>query len=158
MLSGQYLAHDKYNNKQSILLHKENGLLNETLPANPPNPLMNNPNMLMDMMKGNMTYMIPNIAMMTFVSYFFSGFVCLKLPFSLPSNRFKVMLQRDVDLRGLDVSYVTALSWYFLLTFGLNGIYRLLLGGNGQVDENAMLQMQVSSVLETPYANQKTYL
>ena len=34
--------------------------------------------------------MIPNFAMMSFVGYFFSGFVCLKMPFSLPSVHFKV--------------------------------------------------------------------
>ena len=40
---------------------------------------------------GNMSYMIPNFAMMSFVGYFFSGFVCLKMPFSLPSTHFKVI-------------------------------------------------------------------
>jgi hypothetical protein len=40
--------------------------------------------------QGNVSYMVPNIAMMSFVSYFFSGFVCLKMPFSMPSTHFKV--------------------------------------------------------------------
>ena len=43
------------------------------------------------MWTGNMSYMIPNFAMMSFVGYFFSGFVCLKMPFSLPSTHFKVI-------------------------------------------------------------------
>ena len=112
---------------------------------------------MMDMMKGNLVFMVPNFAMMTFVSSFFAGFICLKLPFPLPSNRFKVMLQRDVDLRSLDVSYVSSLSWYFLVTFGLNGVYRLLLGGQGDFDENQMMQMQVRSpvsifVYVSPYS------
>lgn len=41
-------------------------------------------------MQGNVSYMVPNVAMMSFVSYFFSGFVCLKMPFSMPSTHFKV--------------------------------------------------------------------
>ena len=110
-MNGCYLNVNSYNKKKLSLLHKENGLLNEKLPSTPANPMMSNPNMMMDMIKGNMVFMIPNIVMMTFVSSFFAGFLCLKLPFTLPSNRFKLMLQRDIDLKSLDVSYVSSLSW-----------------------------------------------
>ena len=97
----------------------------------------------MDMMKGNMSYMIPNFAMMSFVSYFFSGFVCLKMPFSLPSTHFKIMMQRGVDLSQLDVSYVSSLALYFLLMFGLNDVYALILGEGSEMDEQRMMQMQM---------------
>ena len=53
---------------------------------------------------------------------------------------FKVMLQRGVDLNTLDVQYVSSLSWYFLVTFGLNGVVRLLMGGDGDFDEMQMMQ------------------
>jgi len=33
------------------------------------------------------------------------------------------------------------------VTFGLNGVYRLLLGGQGDLDENQMMQMQVRACL-----------
>ena len=89
---------------------------------------------------GNMVFMIPNIALMAFVGYFFAGFLCVKVPFPMPSNHFRSMLQNGVDLRTLNISYVSSLSWYFLVTFGLNGVYGLLLGGN-RVDE-MQLQMQ----------------
>lgn len=42
---------------------------------------------------------------------------------------------------------MSSLSWYFLVTFGLNGVYRLLLGGQGDLDENQMMQMQVRACL-----------
>eukprot|EP01032_Pedospumella_encystans_P013148 gene13148-15154_t len=87
--------------------------------------------------------MLPNFAMMAFVGYFFSGFVCLKIPFPLPSNHFKLMMQRGVDLTSLDVSYVSSLSWYFLVTFGMNGIMRLIMGGDGEFDDAKMMQMQM---------------
>lgn len=45
-----------------------------------------------------MSYMIPNFAMMSFVSYFFSGFVCLKMPFPLPSTHFKVRSESASNL------------------------------------------------------------
>jgi hypothetical protein len=53
------------------------------------------------------------------------------------------MLQRGVDLRTLDISYVSSLSWYFMVTFGLNGVYALLIGDHDLMNENQMMQMQV---------------
>ena len=79
------------------------------------------------MMKGQMTNMLPSILMMTFVSFFFSGYVISKVPFPL-TPKFKMMLQQGVQLSTLDSSYVSSLSWYFLVMFGLNGVYTLLLG------------------------------
>jgi hypothetical protein len=70
-------------------------------------------------------------------------YVYVKIPFPLPSNGFKLMLQRGVDLASLDVSYVSSLSWYFLVTFGLSGVYRLILGDDASAIEDAnMMQMQ----------------
>jgi len=94
------------------------------------------------MMKGNVTSMLPNFAMMTFVGWFFSGFVCLKLPFPMPSHS-SSMLQRGVDLSSLDITYVSSLSWYFLVMFGLNGIYSLILGEGAEMDDARMMQMQM---------------
>ena len=52
------------------------------------------------------------------------------------------MVQKGVDIDNLDCSYVTSLSMYLLMLFGLQGITTLLLGDN-QGDEAAMMQAQM---------------
>ena len=55
--------------------------------------------------------------------------ISVKLPFPLTLG-FKSMLQRGIDTPDMDVRWVSSLSWYFLNFFGLNGLYRLILGGD----------------------------
>ncbi|KAH9116431.1 hypothetical protein AeMF1_009622 [Aphanomyces euteiches] len=117
------------------------GVLREKVKNDTMNQMMN-PTSMMKMMKGNMTFMVSNFVMMGLVGYFFGGFVLLKVPFSL-SQRFKAMLQRGIDMATLDVSYVSSLSLYFLIMFGMSGFMSLILGrGNLNEDARAM-QMQM---------------
>jgi hypothetical protein len=108
-----------------------------------PNPMdaLTDPNMTNDMMKNNMLMMVPNMGMMGLVSAFFSGFIIAKFPFAL-SARLRAMVQKGVDIDNLDCSYVTSLSLYLLMLFGLQGITTLLLGDN-LGDEAAMMQAQM---------------
>jgi len=106
-----------------------------------PNP-MQNPDGMMNMMKGNMSMMIPNILMMTGISFFFQGFVMVKVPFMLTEG-FKQMLQRDISLQSLDTSYVSSLSWYFLALFGLRGFFSLVLGDHSVNDDTKIMQQQM---------------
>lgn len=107
---------------------------------------MSNPTAMVDMLKGNMTNMLPNIAVFTFVNYMFNGFICLKIPFPMPSVNFKSLVHKGVDLSSLNVSYVSSISWYFIVQFGLNGIYPLLLGEGSEVDQAKMMQMQMGGM------------
>jgi hypothetical protein len=81
----------------------------------------------MEGMKGQMTMMVQNMVMMQGISYFFSGYVLVKVPFHL-TNGFKGMFQRGLDLKTLDTSYVSSVSWYFLVMFGLRAFFRLVVG------------------------------
>lgn len=62
----------------------------------------------------------------------------VKLPFPLTLG-FKSMLQRGIQTPDMDVRWVSSLSWYFLNFFGLNGLYRIILGG----DEGGSLDMSL---------------
>lgn len=98
---------------------------------------------MMEGMKNNMMFMFSNMIMIGWISHFFSGFVLVKVPFPL-TFRFKDMLQRGIDLSSLDPSYVSTLSWYFIVMFGLRGVMGLVLGdSSAMMDETRMMQMQM---------------
>ena len=89
---------------------------------------MANPLAAMDAMKGNMASMVQNMIMMQGIQYFFSGFILLKVPFNLSSG-FKQLFQKGLDgLTTLDTSYVSSVSWYFLVMYGLRGFFALVVG------------------------------
>ncbi|KAG6973477.1 hypothetical protein JG687_00000890 [Phytophthora cactorum] len=65
-----------------------------------------------------------------------------KVPFSL-TQKFKMMLQRGIELNTLDVSYVSSVSWYFLVSFGMRGFLSLILGEKSASDDAKAMQMQM---------------
>ncbi|KAL4241436.1 ER membrane protein complex subunit 3 [Abortiporus biennis] len=114
-------------------------------PSAPPNPLTDPAAMdgMMAGMKTQMVMMIPQMVIMGWINFFFQGFVLIKLPFPLTLG-FKSMLQRGVETPDMDVRWVSSLSWYFLNFFGLNGLYRLILGSDNAADS--------SRDMNTPFA------
>eukprot|EP00606_Chrysophyceae_sp_TOSAG23-5_P000632 GSChrysophyteH2.ASY1.ANO1.901.1 assembled CDS len=147
-IMGNLINRRSYNQRKTLLVGNQHsdwkrGLLQEKVAATA-NPMMSgDPSAMVGMLKNQAVFMVPNFAMMQFVNLFFQGFVCLRVPFSLPSIHFKDMLQRGVDISTLDVTYVSSISWYILLTFGLNGVYRLILDEGTEMDEGKMMQMQM---------------
>jgi ER membrane protein complex subunit 3 len=120
----------------------------------PPNPLSDPAAMdgMMAGMRTQMVMMVPQMIVMGWINFFFEGFVLstfcpprfdsgpvetddgfgespVKLPFPLTLG-FKSMLQRGIQTPDMDVRWVSSLSWYFLNFFGLNGLYRIILGGD----------------------------
>ncbi|GAA6018641.1 hypothetical protein JCM11491_006176 [Sporobolomyces phaffii] len=92
---------------------------------------------LMDMVKKQAVGFLPQTVLMYYINSFFSGFLLTRLPFPL-TIRFKEMLQRGlIDVPDLDASWCSSISWFFLCSFGLNPVYRLLLG-----EENAASDLQ----------------
>jgi len=104
--------------------------------------MLSNPDMMTNLMKQNLTGIVPQIAMGTFVNYFFSGFIMGKIPFPL-SPSFRLMLQRGIDLPTLDVTYFTSLSYYMLLLFGLRGVMSLFFKED-TIDETQVQRQQMT--------------
>jgi len=90
---------------------------------------------MMSGMKTQMVMMVPQMIIMGWINFFFQGFVLIKLPFPLTLG-FKSMLQRGIETPDMDVRWVSSLSWYFLNFFGLNGLYRLILGDENSADSS----------------------
>ncbi|KAF8639846.1 hypothetical protein AX17_001101 [Amanita inopinata Kibby_2008] len=106
-------------------------------PVTPPNP-MTDPAAMDGMMAGlktQMVMMVPQMVIMGWINFFFQGFVLIKLPFPLTLG-FKSMLQQGIETPDMDVRWVSSLSWYFLNFFGLNGLYRLILGNDHAADSS----------------------
>jgi hypothetical protein len=109
--------------------------------------LMENPDMMngtMEMLKKNMMMVIPQTLIMSWISYFFSGFVLTKLPFPL-TLRFKQIVQRGIETKDMDVQWVSSISWYFLNLFGLSSIYTLLLGQGMAMKASGSMDMMMQT-------------
>ncbi|CAL8382132.1 unnamed protein product [Boreogadus saida] len=139
----------KYIPKQSFLMRKfyfnnqDDGFFKKSKrKVIPPSP-MTDPSMLTDMMKGNVTNVLPMILIGGWINWTFSGFVTTKVPFPL-TLRFKPMLQQGVELLSLDASWVSSASWYFLNVFGLRSMYSLILGQDNGADQSRIMQEQMS--------------
>lgn len=79
--------------------------------------------------------MCGRISMSSLPKTLLTGLLIVKLPFPLTLG-FKSMLQRGIETPDMDVRWVSSLSWYFLNFFGLNGLYRLILGGDNCQSHN----------------------
>lgn len=110
--------------------------------------MASDPTVMVDMMKKNLTGIVPQLAMGMVVNFFFSGFVIGKVPFPL-SPRFRLMLQRGIDLSSLDVTYFTSLSYYIVLLFGLRGVFALVFRED-TLDETEMMRRQMNPMANNP--------
>jgi len=131
-MSGGFLSSQRYEARRLFWTKKEKGglrpeggvlMAKEMAGADGAMPGMPNPAAAMEGMMGQGSFMVQNMVMMQGIQHFFSGYVLLKVPFPLTKG-FKSMFQRGIDLPTLDVSYVSSVSWYFLVMFGLRGFFR----------------------------------
>ncbi|KAK3857441.1 hypothetical protein Pcinc_003822 [Petrolisthes cinctipes] len=140
--NGKYIPEQSFLMRRHFFNNDESGYLKTVKRASAPQP-MTDPNMMVEMLKGQLTNMLPMIAIGGWINWTFSGFVTTKVPFPL-TLRFKPMLQRGIELVSLDASWVSSASWYFLNVFGLRSIYTLVLGENNAADQARIMEDQMS--------------
>ncbi|GAA5981516.1 hypothetical protein JCM10908_004139 [Rhodotorula pacifica] len=102
---------------------------------------------LKDMMSKQAAGFIPQMATMYLVNRFFPPALLARIPFPLPV-RFKELLQRGAPLEilsGLDASWCSGTSWYFLCMFGLSPVYQLLLGDGMSANNMAAMNPMMAA-------------
>lgn len=110
------------------------------------------PSVTTGMMKGQLMMMANNVGLMMLISSFFSGFVVAQLPFSIPL-RLKDMMQRGINMEDLECSYITSISFYFLVFSGMTGLLNLVLGADEEVKvvvSNSMMEVQDEKFVQPP--------
>lgn len=165
--NGQYIPKTAFLSRRHFFNSEETGYFKTQRRAPVSQNPMTDPSMMTDMLKGNVTNVLPMVLIGGWINWMFSGFVTSKIisssksfkfhagtqsfrfvftakvPFPL-TLRFKPMLQRGIELVTLDAAWVSSASWYFLNVFGLRSIYTLVLGENNAADTSRLLQDQVS--------------
>ncbi|XP_072422579.1 ER membrane protein complex subunit 3-like isoform X2 [Chiloscyllium punctatum] len=140
---GKYLPQQSFLMRKHFFNNAESGFFRRTrrkvVPRNP----ITDPRMLTDMMKANLTNVLPMILIGGWINWAFSGFVTTKIPFPL-TLQFKPMLQRGIELVSLDAAWVSSASWYFLNVFGLRSLYSLLLGQDNAANHSRSLPHQIA--------------
>ena len=138
-----YLTTKGFEKRREYFCDEKIGVFSqESKKSNVQQQMLSDPSMLSEMLTKNLNMIVPNMLTMAWVNFFFTGFVVGKVPFPL-TQRFRSMLQRGIDLKSLDVTYVSSLSWYFLNFFGLGGVFGLVLGNNTLNDTQQMRQMSM---------------
>jgi ER membrane protein complex subunit 3 len=121
------------------------GRKGENLRGKPEAPHVD-PSSMMGPMKSQAVFYLSNMGFLFLVQSLFSGFVLVKLPFSLTA-RFRSVTQRDVahSLDLLDPALVTSFSWYMMCLYGCQGIITLVLGGKSSdfADQSMMMMSQM---------------
>ncbi|XP_011427759.1 ER membrane protein complex subunit 3-like [Crassostrea angulata] len=141
--NGKFITKQGFLMRKSFFNAENTGYFKtEKRESNAKNP-MTDPSMMTDMLKGNVTNVLPMIVIGGWINWAFSGFLTTKVPFPL-TLRFKPMLQRGVELVSLDASWVSSASWYFLNVFGLRSLYTLILGQDNSADQTKAMQEQMS--------------
>ena len=126
------------------------GFFNQTF--KPKEGEMMNPNAMFDMIKKTMVSML-NIGFMVGIGFIFSGFILLKMPFSL-TQKFRSMLQQGLNLPDLDISYVSAISWCFILFSGISSILQHFDGGDNYSFMKEQEQMMKNNMQMSPMGPQ----
>ena len=124
------MTEDALNGRKAFLCRPETGYLRtcgkEEAENDPTKAMMDQQGQMFGTMKGTLVMGVVMMLQMAWVNYFFNGFVLAKVPFPL-TQKFRGMTQNSVDMENLDVRYVSALSFYFVIMFGMSPLMTFLM-------------------------------
>ena len=114
-----YISDKGFKLRKAFYCKEEVGFCAQKIDTRPPD--MMNMGLMGDMIKKQVVNMLYYAITIVGCGYFFSGFILLKLPFGI-TQKFRSMLQQGLNIPNLDLNFVSAVSWCFMLVFGLNSI------------------------------------
>eukprot|EP00871_Galdieria_phlegrea_P002181 jgi/Galph1/2964/GphlegSOOS_G1634.1 len=145
----EFLVRKEFFSKQEESTSQENQ--GDHVDAAKKKSLMNSfvkPDVLRKKVLENVINLGPQMAFGALIRIVYDGYIVCRLPFEVPDS-FRPMLQTGLERIGenLDVRYVSALSWYILNVFGLQGLLFLF---NGSLDSEIAYREQMLNILEPP--------
>ena len=81
---------------------------------------------MMQSMGSTMPTILITIVTIGWINYTFGGVLLAKVPFML-TQQFKSITQSGIEMENLNVQYISGMSFYFVIMFGLGQIYSLFL-------------------------------
>ena len=108
-----------------------------------------------NMLKQNIQSVI-HIVMFTGIGSVFQGFITAQVPFPL-GHKFKQMLQQGLMVHALDPTYVSSMSWAFLLIYGLNGVLGMVLQDSKSIEEMELMASGAGMMQQGGQMQQKNY-
>ena len=123
--------------RKAYYCHEQNGYLEKKTQAANPMAMMQNPDMMNQMLKQNVQSVL-HMSMFTGIGSVFQGFITAQVPFPL-GYKFKQMLQQGLNVHALDPTYVSSMSWAFLLIYGLNGVMSMILQDKKSIEEMELM-------------------
>lgn len=148
--NGRFINRESYASRRQYFISEEKGPTKDgkdTMKgvlrnAVAPDPTNMDPSKMMGDMVGQMGFMATHVIVMGFANTFMGGFIMLRVPFPLTTH-FRIMLQRGVEVAALDPSYVSSMSWSYLVMTAIRGVLGLVMGSDMVADEQRQMQMQM---------------
>lgn len=104
---------------------------------------------MMEGMGGTLPTILFSVVTIGWINYSFGGILLAKVPFNL-SQTFKTITQSGIEMENLNVQYISGISFYFFIMFGLGQLYSLFLR-----DDDEVMEALEQSIKKPNVPNQK---
>ncbi len=121
-----FITEEAFNSRRTFLCAPNTGYLTrEREPTENVDPMAQMQGM-MEGMGGTLPTLIISIVTIGWINYTFGGILLAKVPFNL-SQQFKTITQSGIEMENLNVQYISGISFYFFIMFGLGQLYSMFI-------------------------------